>query len=194
MATNPALGLGGFNGKQMKAITSFCRKDNALHLLHTPFMSGGKMYATDQFVCMVYDMSNVPDVAVPRDKVWSLPAETLEKPLVKDGFYLAAPHDGAPVWAKLKSDLDRMCEDNTDKLSSVVSQLNELFERDACGDYAAPLWVDPKLVAKVCAIADAFNLTTMKFENVPYGEGTYFLRVSFYGNDKLTLIIMPKRM
>lgn len=193
MATNPALGLGGFNGKQMKAIMAFCRKDNALHLLHTPFMSGGKMYATDQFVCMVYDMSSVPEVTIPRDKVWSLPAETVEKPLVKDAFYPTIPHNGAPVWAKLKSDLDRVCEDNTDKLSTVVSQLDELFGRDACGDYVAPLLVDPKLVAKVCAIADAFNLTSMKFENVPYGENTYFLRVSFYGNDKLTILIMPKR-
>ncbi len=193
MATNPAIGLGGFNGKQMKAIMSFCGKNNSPSFLQTPFMSGGKMYATDQYVCMVYDMSSVPDSTIPRDKVWSLPAETLERPLVKDGFYPTTPHNGAPVWAKLGSGLERECKDNTNKLFRTVNHLNELFERDACSDY--PVWVDPKLVARVCSIADAFNLTTMKLENVPYNSnGFCFLRVSFCENDKLTLIVMLKRM
>lgn len=196
MATNPGLAMGGFTGKQMKALMGCCHKDSVMHLLHTPFFYGGKLFATDQTICAIYDVYNIPEGTMPRDKCWSIPSETVEKCLVKDTFYptVAGSPDGTPVWAKLKSDLGRLCEDNTEKLANPAKFLLELAEKDACLDYVAPQWFDPKLMSKACALADAFNLCTMRFETVPYGNGSYFLRGKFSGNDKLTIIIMPKRV
>lgn len=196
MTTNPGLAMGGFTGKQMKALLGVCHKDKVMRLLNTPFFYDGKLFATDQTICAIYDTSDVPESVISRDKCWSIPSEVVEKSVVKDTFYpsIAGSSDGSPVWVKFKSDLSRLCEDNTEKLTSPAKFLLKLAERDACADYVAPQWFDPKLMSKACALADAFNLCTMRFETVPYGNGSYLLRGKFSGNDKLTIIIMPKKV
>lgn len=194
MATvNPAIGLGGFTGKQMKAIMGFCNKDNALHLLHTPFFYGGKLYATNQYIALVMDTNTLQNQRIPQDKAWSIPSDVVEKCLVKDAFYPSAGDDGTPVWVKLGTELCQAFNDRTAQLSGPADQLKELAERDDDVS-ASPQWLDPKLVEKVCALADAFGVSTVKAETVPYNGVDFYVRVKFYGRDDMTAIIMPKRM
>ena len=194
MATvNPAIGLGGFTGKQMKAILGFCNKDNAIHLLHTPFFYGGKLYSTNQYVALIMDASAKQNQCIPQDKAWSVPSDVVEKCLVKDAFYPSAGDDGTPVWAKFGTEVCQAFKDHTVQLSGPAEQLKELAERDADVS-AVPQWLDPKLMEKVCALADAFGVSTVKAETVPYNEKDFFVRVKFHGRDDMTAIIMPKKV
>lgn len=194
MATvNPAIGLGGFTGKQMKAIMGFCNKDNAIHLLHTPFFYGGKLYSTNQYVALVMNANTVQNQRISQDKAWSIPSDVVEKCLVKDAFYPSAGDDGTPVWVKFGTEVCHVFEDHTKQLAEPAEQLKELAERDADVS-AAPQWLDPKLMEKVCALADAFGVSTVKAETVPYRGVDFYVRVKFYGRDDMTAIIMPKKV
>lgn len=193
MATNQALQLGGFTGKQMKAIMGFCDKKNALSALYTPFFYGGKLFATNSCIALVMDANARQNQAISQDKAWSLPSSVVEKCLVKDAFYPTVPEGDTPVWAKLGTGVAEVLNDNTERLAKVAKVLVELTERDV-NVSAPPQWVDPTFLKKIAELADAFNVNSMAFETVSYRQNDYFIRVKFFDRDDMAVILMPKKM
>lgn len=185
----PVPDLGGFTGKQMKALLSFCRKGNALHPLFTPFFCGGKLYASDEHVCVVMDANVRQNDVIPQDKCYSLRMSNIEKPLVKDYYYFS---DG-PVCCKLGGEHASL-EDKTDKLQNAAKLMLELADRPAAA-HDDSLLLDPALIKKACELGEAFGFWGMRFESVPYNEQTNVLRVTYtHDESNVRVIVMPKRV
>lgn len=181
--------LGGFTGKQMKSLLAFCRKGNVLHPLCTPFFYNGKLYASDESTCVVMDANVRQNDVIPQDRCYSLCADNIEKPLVKDYYYFS---DG-PVCCKLGGEHASL-EDKTDRLQNAAKLMLELADKTAVAQDDSLLF-DPTLIKRVCELGEAFGFWGMRFESVPHNEQTNVLRVTYtHDESNVRVIVMPKRV
>ena len=185
----PVPDLGGFTGKQMKSLLAFCRKGNALHPLCAPFFYNGKLYASNEYACVVMDANVRQNDVIPQDKCYSLRMSNIEKPLVKDYYYFS---DG-PVCCKLGGEHVPL-EDKTDRLQNATKLILELADKTTVAQDDS-LLCDPALIKRACEFGEAFGFWGMRFESVPYNEQTNVLRVAYtHDESNVRVIVMPKRV
>lgn len=174
-------------GKQMKAITAFAKGAKVMHLLNTPFFYDGHIYASDQYCALSFDLEgNSPYKG---DDVVGIDAEPLMKILVKDEFTFM--EDGYMTHNQEAFEM----VNKTDSLLQVGKALKEMFSQEGSGVLQGGveiMGVQPKLVKKVCDLADAFGITCMDFKVTPYKNSKHFM-VTFPTYPSLKVIIMPIR-
>ena len=190
-----AIALNGIDGKKMKAICAFAHKDNVLHYFHTPFIYKGHLFATDQEIAAVIDCSSfLRNIPLDADKVYSLPAQILDKALVRDVFYLSETSEGEKMLSKVGESSAHL-NDYTDKLSPVGDALLAMAQEKHDSEVnISSVGFAPALVKKTCALADAYGISTMVFETVPHTSNSLRLQVSFPTQAGVKVIIMPKRL
>ncbi len=187
---NPAVVVGGYDGRQMKALLGFCDKKNALSAVHTPFFYDGKVFATDTYTFVMRDMSEGQKELIDNDVCWSVPIDIFDKaPLVKDGYFI----DKEGLLQKV-GECNYYMNDNSETLKPAVESMLKLAELQGSDLKYTKQWYDPAFVERCCAVAKAFNLYGMNFEVVPYGNGLSILRVRFAQDPYNTcIVIMAKR-
>lgn len=173
-------------GKQMKAIAAFAKGAKVAHLLNTPFFYDGHIYASDQYCALSFDLEGGSPYK--GDGVLGIDAEPLMKVLVKDSFTFM--EDGYMTHNQEAFEM----VDKTDSLLQVGKALKEMFSGNsvALECKAEMLGVNPKFVKKVCDLTDAFGITCMDFNMVPYKNQRHVM-VTFPTCPSLKVIIMPMR-
>lgn len=190
-----AIALNGIDGKKMKAICAFALKDNALSILSTPFIYKKHLFATNQEVAVVIDCSSFLRISLDADKAYSLPAQILDKALARDVFYLSETSEGEKMLSKV-GDSSAHLNNCTDKLSPIGDALLAMAQEKHDSEVnISSVGFAPALVKKVCALADAYNVSTMVFETVPQTKKSLpRLQVSFPAQAGVKALVMPKRL
>lgn len=173
-------------GKQMKAIAAFGKGTKVAHLLNTPFFYDNHLYASDQYCALSFDLGD--HSPYPGEQVLGIDAEPLMKVLMKDEFTFM--EDGYMTKGREAFEM----VNKTDSLAQVGNALKEMF---SCGSETAEckvdmLGVNPKFVKRCCDLADAFGISCMDFEMVPYKSQRHVL-VTFPTYPSLKALIMPMR-
>ena len=177
-----------FNGKQMKALLSFCTdpKAQTKWQLNTPFVMNGKLFATDSRVCVrLSDFEYAPNFIqenqtfkISSDTLWDNNTNKLIKILVGDKFAIG---DKSTVRLSDSQKFENIIPDNIVRLPDMDMICNTYDSYAAETDRLGTGYRCDNL-KKFIALAEAFKASYFHMAFISKGEtNPQALHISFKG-------------
>ena len=178
-----------FNGKQMKALLSFCTdpKAQTKWQLNTPFVMNGKLFATDSRVCVrLSDFEYAPNFIqknqtfkINSDILWDKDTDKLIKILVGDKFAIG---DKSTVRLSDSQKFENIIPDNIVRLPDMDTICNTYDSYESETDRLGTGYRCDNL-KKFITLAEAFKASYFHMAFISKGEtNPQALHVSFKGH------------